>query len=221
MTLTLVSFHADIGSSTFYAQQAEGMKRQCKRLGIECRIERLPSRGGWLRNTLCKASFIREKVREVGPVLWVDVDSEIKNNPMTIAARLLGEHDLAILTHTHHPGPLLPRPVVDEGHLYDMSLRMFDHLHGWSSSPQAMVILDRWVELCDRSLQSKGEVYSDHRCLQLAVDEAVLENRVSLGYFPHAMKLKRQSFVQWKGATNVPGRSAALHHVAKKEKERR
>ena len=53
-------------------------EQECRSLGLDCRIEELPSRGGYIENSCHKPAFILRCLTESNrPVLWVDVDGSI------------------------------------------------------------------------------------------------------------------------------------------------
>ena len=74
----IVSFYTDDWE---YPQHAERLRRECDSLGLDHRIERRESRGGYLQNSCIKPEFIRDCLQEGCPVLWVDVDGSIFARP--------------------------------------------------------------------------------------------------------------------------------------------
>ena len=66
-----------------YPAHAERLKRECEALGLEYRVERRDSAGGYIQNTCIKPFFIREMMlSEKRPLLWVDVDGSILKRPI-------------------------------------------------------------------------------------------------------------------------------------------
>lgn len=66
-----------------YEAHSRRLARECDDLGLEHRIERKESRGGYIQNSCIKPFFIRDCLREEKrPVLWVDVDGSIFKKPV-------------------------------------------------------------------------------------------------------------------------------------------
>jgi hypothetical protein len=75
----LISFYTD---DWLYPNHAERLKKECDNLGLQHRIERLESHGGYLQNCRMKPDFIlRCLLEEKTPVLWIDVDASILKLP--------------------------------------------------------------------------------------------------------------------------------------------
>lgn len=74
----VVSFFTDDWG---YPRHAERLRAECDRLGLDHRIERRESRGGYLQNSCIKPEFIRECLQAGRPVLWIDVDGSIFAKP--------------------------------------------------------------------------------------------------------------------------------------------
>lgn len=75
-----------------YAVEAERLRASLQRLGLEYRIDEVPSRGSWDRNILITPEYIRDVMRETdGPVLYVDADAEFHSGP-----EFEGGYDLAV-----------------------------------------------------------------------------------------------------------------------------
>lgn len=65
-----------------YAVEAERLRRSLVALGLDHRIDELPSRGSWDRNILITPEYIRDVMRSTdGPVLYVDADAEFHRVP--------------------------------------------------------------------------------------------------------------------------------------------
>lgn len=58
------------------------MRASLQRLGLDYRIDELPSRGSWDRNILITPEYVRDVMRDAdGPVLYVDADAEFHSVP--------------------------------------------------------------------------------------------------------------------------------------------
>jgi hypothetical protein len=65
-----------------YAVEAERLRASLQRLGLDYRIDELPSRGSWDRNILITPEYVRDMLRETkGPILYVDADAEFHSVP--------------------------------------------------------------------------------------------------------------------------------------------
>ena len=65
-----------------YPAHAMRLANECEALGLDYRIEELPSRGGYIQNSCHKPAFILRCLKESKrPVLWVDVDGSIYAPP--------------------------------------------------------------------------------------------------------------------------------------------
>lgn len=66
-----------------YEAHSKRLIKECDSLGLEHRIERRESRGGYIQNSCIKPFYIRECLQEAKrPVLWVDVDGSIFKPPV-------------------------------------------------------------------------------------------------------------------------------------------
>lgn len=80
MNLTIISFYT---KDWLYEHYSKLLKKDCDRLGLQCKIEELPSTNSYLKNTCLKPQFILDKLIETkAPVLWVDVDGTILKKPI-------------------------------------------------------------------------------------------------------------------------------------------
>jgi hypothetical protein len=65
-----------------YAAEAERLRASLQRLGLDYRIDELPSRGSWDRNILITPEYIRDVMYTTRkPVLYVDADAEFHSVP--------------------------------------------------------------------------------------------------------------------------------------------
>lgn len=66
-----------------YAVEAERLASSLQRLGLDYRIDEVPSRGSWDRNILITPEYIRDVMAQTdGPVLYVDADAEFHDVPV-------------------------------------------------------------------------------------------------------------------------------------------
>lgn len=80
MLPTIVSFYTQ---DFQYPQHAQRLKAECEARGLRHYIQCLPSTGSYLGNTRLKPFFLREALALVGgPILWIDVDGSILNQPL-------------------------------------------------------------------------------------------------------------------------------------------
>jgi hypothetical protein len=68
---------------TGYEAESRKMVASAHRMGLECEVDGIETRGGWQSNTYYKAEFIRQKMQKHPdrPLLWLDVDVEVKRYP--------------------------------------------------------------------------------------------------------------------------------------------
>lgn len=65
-----------------YPQHAQRLAQECDALGLEHRIECLPSTGSYIGNTCMKSTYVLRCLEsETGPLLWVDVDGSVLTYP--------------------------------------------------------------------------------------------------------------------------------------------
>jgi hypothetical protein len=80
MLPTIISFFTNDWE---YPKHARRLKYECKKLKLNAIIENRPSAGGYLENTCLKPFYIREMLLKLQhPVLWVDVDGSIYQQPV-------------------------------------------------------------------------------------------------------------------------------------------
>lgn len=80
MNFTVISFYT---KDWYYEHYSKELKEDCKRLGLNFKIEELPSTGSYLKNCCLKPQYILDKLLETkAPVLWVDVDGKILKKPI-------------------------------------------------------------------------------------------------------------------------------------------
>lgn len=66
-----------------YAAEAERLRASLKKLGLNFRIDEVPSRGSWDENIWITPEYVRDVMRETdGPVLYVDADAEFHAVPV-------------------------------------------------------------------------------------------------------------------------------------------
>lgn len=124
-----------------YPRYAQTLAADCARLGLDHRIEEMPSRGRFAANCSMKPEFIRRVLaEEQRPVLWVDVDSRILRLPEYFRG-------------TDHMFDLQARHTIPEH-----KRRTMWHVVAmwWNFTPAAMEFMDRWIEATVRTLAEGG-----------------------------------------------------------------
>jgi len=82
MKTMLISFYSDIEDKTYYSDNANRLRKECKDLDIHCSIQHKESLGSYQLNCLSKPQFILDMLeRFKQPLLWVDVDSRLHKTP--------------------------------------------------------------------------------------------------------------------------------------------
>jgi len=82
MKTLLISFYSDIEDKTYYSDNANRLRKECKDLDIHCSIQHKESLGSYQLNCLSKPQFILDMLeRFKQPLLWVDVDSRLHKTP--------------------------------------------------------------------------------------------------------------------------------------------
>ena len=78
----LISFYSDIEDKTYYSDNANRLREECKSLDIQCSIQHKESLGSYQLNCLSKPQFILDMLeRFKQPLLWMDVDSRLHKTP--------------------------------------------------------------------------------------------------------------------------------------------
>jgi len=78
MKTFLISFYSDIENKTYYSNNANRLREECKSLDIQCSIQHKESLGSYRLNCLSKPQFILDKLLEIDqPLVWMDVDSRL------------------------------------------------------------------------------------------------------------------------------------------------
>jgi hypothetical protein len=214
MSLTLISLYADLPGTDYYRKAAAKLTERCCQYGVTHCIEERESAGSWLQNVHLKPFFIREKWRELGPVLWVDVDSALRGNPVPLAAEAAKGYDAIFPKCAYLRGKTPVNPVELPGDCMHAtiftSLRIMGIAHVWNNTKGAGALLDRWCGLCGTDI---AEVRGDHRCLQLALDELTLTKEAKWGYLPEMEFGKNGTLVSLGRAVGVPGRGRAMNYA--------
>lgn len=79
MLPTIVSFFTP---DFEYPTHARRLLQECKALGLNYRINELPSTGSYLANTCMKPRYLLDCLRTLDtPLLWVDVDASVLRSP--------------------------------------------------------------------------------------------------------------------------------------------
>lgn len=139
----LISFYTD---DWRYPEYAAALKAQCDALAVPSHIERLPTTGSYLRNTCLKPRFILDCLnRFQQPVLWVDVDADLRDVPRM----------------DWRPADMAARPMPPErSRRWHVGTLWFDY------NPRVLAFVQAWVDatgaLSDES--SLDKVWRDNRC---------------------------------------------------------
>lgn len=124
-----------------YPRHAHELKSDCLRLGLDHRIEELPSKGRFAANCSMKPEYIRRCLaEEQRPVLWVDVDSRMHKLPEYFR----GTENLFDL-QARHTIPEHRRRTM--WHVVVM---------WWNYTPAVMEFMDRWIDSTQRTLAEGG-----------------------------------------------------------------
>lgn len=205
MGLILISYWCNPPRTDYYSRHAERLKERCLTLDIPHDIEEVEDRGSWFANLHWKQEFIKAKMGEHGPVLWLDVDSPVGSNPMEVAEAALEGHDITFTSNNlkNYDDDFritkLPKGV------FGLPLRVRAMCHAWSGSPNCLRLVERWIELGNGPL---GQKHGDHCLMQLAVDEATVAGTLDFAYFPHTIGFG--PMIQSGLADGVPGRYRAM-----------
>ena len=82
MKTMLISFYSDIEDKTYYSDNANRLREECKDLDIQCSIQHKESLGSYQLNCLSKPQFILDMLERFNkPLLWMDVDSRLHKTP--------------------------------------------------------------------------------------------------------------------------------------------
>lgn len=129
----IVAFHTP---DEIYSREAERLKKSLDALGLEYSISVVEPESNWVRTTLLKPTWIRparESIR--GPLLYVDVDAFVHEDPWPHVAHLDGD---------------MAAEVDTSGELNSATLWIND-------TPEALLILDLWTTWAtDRREQDNG-----------------------------------------------------------------
>lgn len=124
-----------------YPRHAAELKSDCVRLGLDHRIEELPSLGRFAANCSMKPVYIRKCLAEERrPVLWVDVDSRLRKVPEWFRG-------------TDHLYDLQARHTIPE---HNRRTKWHVVVMWWNFTPAVMEFMDRWIEATQRTLAEGG-----------------------------------------------------------------
>lgn len=121
MTPLFISFHT--GGN--YQRHAEGLADTLRQFGLPFEIEQLPNAGNWCHNCAMKSHFVRSKLNDKRPIVWIDADARIRNRPEALlkmpanidfAAHWLDGRQLCSGTLYFGTGPAA-RKLVEDWHL--------------------------------------------------------------------------------------------------------
>lgn len=124
-----------------YARHAAELRADCDHLGLDHRIEELPSRGKFAANCSMKPEFIRRcLLEERRPVLWVDVDSRLLQLPEWFRG-------------TDHLFDLQARHTIPQHRRHTMWHVV---VMWWNCTPAVLEFMDRWIDCTRRTLAEGG-----------------------------------------------------------------
>ena len=110
-----------------YEQEAEKLRRSIQQFPyLHYQIDYTDDRGSWEKNTNLKPRMIRSAI--IGnkrPVLYIDVDAQVKKDPSPLVGELITTADVA--AHYRAGKELL------SGTLF------------WNNTPATMAVLDEWI----------------------------------------------------------------------------
>ena len=212
--LTLISFYRNPPGTQHYTKCGERLLRECKRYGVPHVVEEIPAGGSWLENANLKPNFIRRKHKELGPVLWVDVDCPIGGNPCPVAEETLGACDVAvpmprIMLRKTRTVDLKKLPEDDMKATVLTSLRIMDFAHAWGDTEGARTLLDDW---CAMSAGPLSKIRGDHRLLQLAMDRLEAQGKLEWEYLPQSFS-QRGPLVKLRVARGLGSRKVAIQRA--------
>ncbi|CAK7192257.1 hypothetical protein COMNV_00448 [Commensalibacter sp. Nvir] len=138
----IVSFYTE---NWYCPHHAERMRKLLDQFKIPHDIQFLKGRGRWMDNTRIKAAFIYEMLHTYKRFLWVDIDSEIVDNPFPqIMSNFTG--DL-----------LLRRHSTLNDRLYHVSVM------GWTSNDTTKRLCKEWIQ------EGEEHVGTDELSFDLAI----------------------------------------------------
>lgn len=124
-----------------YPMHAAQLRADCVALGLDHRIEELPSLGRFAANCSMKPVFIKRCLEEEKrAVLWVDVDSRIHRLPDWFR-------------NTDHLYDLQARHTIPE---HDRRTKWHVVAMWWNYTPQVLEFMDRWIECTQKTLAEGG-----------------------------------------------------------------
>lgn len=152
----IVSFYADRAGETTFADYADRFIGDCKALNLEHCVEQVKLQIGcsWSHTCRIKPFFIHRKMLQLHrPLLWVDVDSRILADPVTLFTDNDPPFDFAAVVQQLKSKTALP---------FLASTLYFD------CTGPAFELLERWKRYCNHPRQ---ENYGDHHRLVEAVQD--------------------------------------------------
>lgn len=152
---TLISFYTNDWK---YAQYGETMKKACAQLKIKNSIVEKPSKNNYHVNCALKPKFILEKLNEYkAPVLWTDVDNQIKRKPV-------------ITTNKNVAVPKMPKsmyPVADKKRKIWFPI----HVLWFTYSDQSIAVLEEWNRICEKNKEFIGKGKHEHGLFMDVISE--------------------------------------------------
>lgn len=138
-----------------YPDHARRLARECQALGLEYRIEELPSTNSYVGNTRLKSEFVQRcRSEESGPLLWIDVDGSIYQRPDLLTT--LDGHDMAARRR---------RQVNEYGYTWHVGTLWF------APTAAAQAFVDAWA----RSDQGTDEMKFDRAWRDVGADTQIYQ----------------------------------------------
>lgn len=127
-----------------YAEHAQRLMADCRRVGVPYRIEPAEDRGAWIDNCRYKGEFVWQALREAQrPVLWIDADGSLREFPELLALPQ-GQIDFRARRHSTRS----ERPW----HVGSLWL---------NNTPGGRLLAGTWAEACRRGAGSDEQALTD------------------------------------------------------------
>ncbi len=141
-TGTIVLFHTD---DEIYREEARRCINSIESIGLEYDLTVIPPKSSWVENCALKPKILSEARQRIkGPILYIDVDAVVHKNPWPY----LSQYDGDMAVYVHQNGELISSAIY------------------LNDTPEALEILDRWVEL-----QNRNRHVWDQRVLQEIMED--------------------------------------------------
>jgi len=132
-----------------YAQYADKFKASCAAVNLPCLVRELPFEfQSWSEAVLEKPEFLWEMLVEHGEVLWLDVDSEVREYPTMALA-----HDRDVAVYFDRPGdPWAGTLFLRDSARTRSFLTFWTHLLAKHQPPSDQEVLDMALKLSGVSI---------------------------------------------------------------------